>query len=148
MQALVQSCDACKLNPVHVTPPITLFSFFDKNGPQNKGYGIVHLEIFFLIPSLIQRQLHYNTASPYVVVIAAYSTCHVWDWDDTKYGVYHPSTESARFVLIKTCLASIPVYILSFLKFPKWAIQLLNYHMANCLWNDDSEGNSKYQLVN
>jgi hypothetical protein len=32
---------------------------------------------------------------------------------------------SSRLVLIKTCLASIPVYLLSFLKFPKWAIKLL-----------------------
>lgn len=54
---------------------------------------------------------------------------------------------AARAVLIKTCLSSIPVYILSFLKFPKWAIQVLNSHMANCLWND-VEGNNKYHLVN
>ena len=54
---------------------------------------------------------------------------------------------AARAMLIKTCLASIPIYILSFLKFPKWAIQLLNTQMANCLWND-SEGNSRYHLAN
>jgi hypothetical protein len=30
-----------------------------------------------------------------------------------------------RMVLIKACLASIPVYLLSFIKFPKWAIKLL-----------------------
>ena len=46
-----------------------------------------------------------------------------------KYGAYHPSTESARVVVIKTCLASIPVYILSFREFLKWAIQLLNSHI-------------------
>jgi hypothetical protein len=28
---------------------------------------------------------------------------------------------AARVILIKTCLASIPVYLLSFFKFPKWA---------------------------
>jgi len=31
--------------------------------------------------------------------------------------------------VIKTCLASIPVYILSFREFLKWAIQLLNSHI-------------------
>lgn len=54
---------------------------------------------------------------------------------------------AARAVLLKTCLASIPVYILSFLKFPKWAIKLLNTQMGNCLWND-VDGNSKYHLAN
>ncbi|KAJ1272904.1 hypothetical protein BS78_06G238600 [Paspalum vaginatum] len=53
----------------------------------------------------------------------------------------------ARLVLIKSCLASIPVYLLSFIKFPKWALKLLNTHMANCLWND-VEGNRKYHLAN
>ena len=80
MQAHVQSCDACKLSPMHVTPPITLSSFFEtltKMGPKMKDIESYCLEIFFLIPSPIQRRLHYNTASPYVVVIAAYSTCHV-----------------------------------------------------------------------
>ena len=43
-------------------------------------------------------------------------------------------SSAARVVLIKTCLASIPVYLLSFIKFPKWALQLINTHMANCLW--------------
>jgi hypothetical protein len=37
---------------------------------------------------------------------------------------------AARAVLLKTCLASIHVYILSFLKFPKWAIKLLNTQMG------------------
>jgi hypothetical protein len=36
----------------------------------------------------------------------------------------------ARAMLIQTCLASIPIYLLSFIKFPKWAIKLLNTHMA------------------
>jgi hypothetical protein len=43
---------------------------------------------------------------------------------------------AARALLIKTCLTGIPVYLLSFIKFPKWAIKLLNTQMANCLWND------------
>jgi hypothetical protein len=28
---------------------------------------------------------------------------------------------SSRLVLIKTCLASVPIYLMSFIKFPKWA---------------------------
>ncbi|KAJ1291703.1 hypothetical protein BS78_02G336000 [Paspalum vaginatum] len=43
-------------------------------------------------------------------------------------------------------LTSIPVYLLSFIKFPKWAIKVLKSHMANCLWND-VEGNRKYHLA-
>jgi hypothetical protein len=54
---------------------------------------------------------------------------------------------SARIVLIKTCLASIPVYLMSFLKFPKWAIKLINSHLAHCLWSD-SEHNRKFHLIN
>ncbi|WVZ90240.1 hypothetical protein U9M48_036556 [Paspalum notatum var. saurae] len=37
--------------------------------------------------------------------------------------------------------------LLSFIKFPKWAIKLLNTQMANCLWNDN-DGNKKYHLAN
>jgi hypothetical protein len=40
---------------------------------------------------------------------------------------------SSRLVLIKTCLASIPVYLLSFIKFPKWTVKLLESQMAHCL---------------
>jgi hypothetical protein len=46
---------------------------------------------------------------------------------------------SSRLVLIKTCLASIPTYLLSFFKFPKWSIKLIESQMTNCLWNDDRE---------
>jgi hypothetical protein len=46
---------------------------------------------------------------------------------------------SSRLVLIKACLSSIPVYFLSFFKFLKWAIKLIELQMANCLWNDDKE---------
>jgi hypothetical protein len=42
-------------------------------------------------------------------------------------------TQAGRVVLIKTCLASTPVYLLSYFKFPRWAIDLINSHMANCL---------------
>jgi hypothetical protein len=40
---------------------------------------------------------------------------------------------SGRLVLIRTCLASIPIYLLSFSKFSKWAIRLLESQMAHCL---------------
>jgi hypothetical protein len=53
---------------------------------------------------------------------------------------------SSRLELIKSCLASIPIYLLSVLKFPKWAIKLVESQMANCLWNDDN-GCHKYHLA-
>jgi hypothetical protein len=56
-------------------------------------------------------------------------------------------SQAAKVTLIQSCLASIPVYLLSFIKFPKWAIKTLNAHFANCLWSD-SEGNHKYHLAN
>jgi hypothetical protein len=56
-------------------------------------------------------------------------------------------TQTGRLILIKTCLASIPVYLMSFFKFPRWAIDLLNSHMANCFW-DDYEGHKKMHLAN
>jgi hypothetical protein len=46
---------------------------------------------------------------------------------------------SSRLILIKSRLASIPVYLMSFFKFSKWAIKLIESQMAYCLWNDDSE---------
>ena len=54
---------------------------------------------------------------------------------------------AGRILLIKTCLASIPVYFLSFFKFPKWALDLINTRMAHCLWSD-FEGNRKIHLAN
>lgn len=54
---------------------------------------------------------------------------------------------AARVTLIRTCLAGIHVYLLSFIKFSKWAIKTLNSHLTNCLWND-TEGNHKYHLAN
>ena len=53
----------------------------------------------------------------------------------------------ARVVLIKMCLASIPIYLMSFIKFPKWAIKAINTQMANCLW-DDLVDHRRYHLVN
>lgn len=54
---------------------------------------------------------------------------------------------AARAMLLKTCLASIPVYLLSFIKFPKRAIKVMNTHMSNYLWNDSVESH-KYHLAN
>jgi hypothetical protein len=45
---------------------------------------------------------------------------------------------SSRLELIRSCLSSIPIYLLSFMKFPKWAIKLLESQMAHCLWNSNS----------
>ena len=53
---------------------------------------------------------------------------------------------AGRILLIKTCLASIPIYLLSFFKFPKWALDLINTQMAHCLWSD-FEGNRKLHLA-
>lgn len=54
---------------------------------------------------------------------------------------------AAKVVLIRACLTSIPIYLTSFIKFPKWAIKMLNTHLANCLWNDSADSN-KIHLVN
>jgi hypothetical protein len=54
---------------------------------------------------------------------------------------------AAKVVLIKACLTSIPIYLMSFIKFPKWAIRIINTHLANCLWNDNAEAH-KIHLVN
>jgi hypothetical protein len=40
---------------------------------------------------------------------------------------------SSRLILVKTCMSSVHVYLLSFIKFPKWAIRLLEFQMAHCL---------------
>jgi hypothetical protein len=56
-------------------------------------------------------------------------------------------SHAARVTLIQTCVANILVYLLSFIKFPKWAIKTLNSHLANCLWSD-TDGSDKYHLDN
>jgi hypothetical protein len=55
-------------------------------------------------------------------------------------------TQAGRLVLIKTCIASIPIYLLSLFKFPKWAINLINSLMAHFLW-DNYEGHRKMHLA-
>ena len=54
---------------------------------------------------------------------------------------------AGKLTLLKSCLASIPIYLLSVIKFPKWAIEKINSQMGNFLWND-SEGKHKYHLSN
>jgi hypothetical protein len=53
---------------------------------------------------------------------------------------------AGKLVLIRTCLASIPLYLLSF-KFPRWDTDLINSHMSNCFW-DNYEGHRKLHLAN
>lgn len=52
-----------------------------------------------------------------------------------------------RLVLIRACLASIPIYLLSVIKFPAWAIHAIESQMAHCLW-DNYDGHKKYHLAN
>lgn len=52
-----------------------------------------------------------------------------------------------RLTLIKACLASIPTYLMSIIKFPKWAIENINTQMANFFWNDQDDKH-KYRLAN
>jgi len=53
-----------------------------------------------------------------------------------------------RLTLLKSCLASIPTYLMSIIKFPKWAIESINSQMAHFLWNNLEEGKHKYHLAN
>ena len=54
---------------------------------------------------------------------------------------------AGKHTLLKSCLASIPIYLLSVIKIPKWAIENINSQMANFLWND-AENKSKYHISN
>jgi hypothetical protein len=53
---------------------------------------------------------------------------------------------SSRLTLIKSCLASVPVYLLSFIKFLKCDIRLIETQLAHCLWNNNEECH-KYHLA-
>ena len=53
-----------------------------------------------------------------------------------------------KLTLLKSCLASIPTYLMSIIKFPKWAIESINSQMAHFLWNNLDEGHHKYHLAN
>ena len=56
-------------------------------------------------------------------------------------------SSAGKLTLLKSCLSSIPIYLLSVIKFPKWAVENINSQMANFLWHD-AEGKHKYQLSN
>jgi len=53
---------------------------------------------------------------------------------------------AGRLTLLKPCLASIPIYLLSIIKSPKWAIKMINTHMGHFLWNN-TEDHHKYHLA-
>jgi hypothetical protein len=42
----------------------------------------------------------------------------------------------ARLTLLKACLSSIPIYLMSFIMFSKWALKAINTQMANFFWDD------------
>jgi hypothetical protein len=54
---------------------------------------------------------------------------------------------AAKLELVRSVLASIPLYLLSVIKFPKWAITVINSQMAHCLW-DNYEDHHRYHLAN
>jgi hypothetical protein len=54
---------------------------------------------------------------------------------------------AGRLTLLRTCLASIPIYLLSIIKFPRWALDMINSHMGNFLWNNIEEKH-RYHLAN
>jgi hypothetical protein len=53
----------------------------------------------------------------------------------------------ARLTLLKVCLASKPIYLMSIIKFPMCAIEAINFHMAKFFW-DDSEDKHRFHLSN
>jgi hypothetical protein len=54
---------------------------------------------------------------------------------------------ASRLILLKTCLASVPIYLMSIIKFPKWAITMINSQMSHFLWNNNEDCH-KYHLAN
>jgi hypothetical protein len=53
---------------------------------------------------------------------------------------------AGRLTLLNACLASIPIYLMSIIKFPRWAIDMINSHMDRFLWNN-SEDHHRYHLA-
>jgi hypothetical protein len=49
--------------------------------------------------------------------------------------------------LLKACLASIPIYLMSIIKFTKWAIEAINSQLAK-LFCDDDEDKHRFHLSN
>jgi hypothetical protein len=62
-----------------------------------------------------------------------------WKGRLLSYGVW--------FTLLKACLASIPVYLMSIIRFPKWAIEAINSQMA-IFSRMTRKHNHKYYLAN
>jgi hypothetical protein len=56
-------------------------------------------------------------------------------------------SHAGRLILIKTCIASMPTYLMSFFKFSRWVVDLINSYMTNCFW-DDYKGHRKIHLAN
>jgi hypothetical protein len=54
---------------------------------------------------------------------------------------------AGRVTLLKAYLASVPIYLMSIIKFPKWAITMINSQMSHFLWNNNEESH-KYHLAN
>jgi hypothetical protein len=54
---------------------------------------------------------------------------------------------AGRLTLLKACLVSVPIYLMSIIEFPKWAIAMINSQMAHFLWNNN-EDSHKYHLAN
>jgi len=52
-----------------------------------------------------------------------------------------------RLTLLNSCLASIPIYLMSIIKFPKWDIKLINSQTSHFFW-DNTEEKHKYHLAN
>jgi hypothetical protein len=53
----------------------------------------------------------------------------------------------ARLVLFRACLASIPIYLMSLIRFPKWVIEAINSQMTNFFWDDQGDKH-RYHLSN
>ena len=56
-------------------------------------------------------------------------------------------SSAGKLTLLKLCMASIPIYLLSVIKFPMWAVENINSQMANFLWHD-VDGKHRYHLSN
>jgi uncharacterized protein YaaN involved in tellurite resistance len=54
---------------------------------------------------------------------------------------------AGRLTLLKAYLASVSIYLMSIIKFPKWAITMINSQMSHFLWNNNEESH-KYHLAN
>jgi hypothetical protein len=62
-----------------------------------------------------------------------------WKGKLLSYGVW--------VVLLRACLTSIPIYLMSLIRFSKWAIEAINSQMTNFFW-DDQEDKHRYHLSN